>query len=59
VRSVVDDDVIAVVIIVTVGILLLLSSNVSSHHPSFLVETTGRTLGNLPQLTCLGSAGQS
>jgi hypothetical protein len=40
--------------------VMLLSSNVSKLIiPSFLVKTTGRTLGNLPQSTCLGSAGQS
>jgi hypothetical protein len=40
--------------------VMLLSSKVSSRIiPSFLVEMTGRTLGNLPQPTCLGSTGQS
>ena len=40
--------------------VILLSSNASSLIiPSFLVKMTGRTLGNLPQPTCLGSAGQS
>jgi hypothetical protein len=54
------DGVIAVVVVLLVCCCCRRpTSHLSPSLASFLMETTGRKLGNLPQPTCLGSAGQS